>query len=256
MSGSWQALAAEIGRWREAGRAVEFWWRDDDAAAPNAALARMLALAQRARIPLALAVVPQGGDPQLLAGLEPGVAVLQHGTDHRNRAAPGDKKNEFPASEPVSEALERLSAARQRLSALAGKRWVPVLAPPWNRLHTGLLPHLSRAGIRGLSRYGAREGAVAAPGLTQVNTHVDIVDWGGARGFAGEEPALARAVAHLEAKRTGRADAAEPTGWLTHHARHDEPAWSFLERLFEVTRANPGVRWRSAAECFTDPGPG
>lgn len=253
---AWDALGAEIGRWRDAGRAAEFWWRDDDAAAPNAALARLLELAQRARAPLALAVVPQGADPQLLAGLEPGISVLQHGADHRNRAAQGEKKNEFPASEPVPEAVARLVLARERLRALAGKRWVPVLAPPWNRLQPGLLRHLPGAGFRGVSRYGARTGVAAAPGLAQVNTHVDIVDWGGTRGFVGEDPALARAVAHLKAKRTGKADAAEPTGWLTHHARHDEPAWSFLERLFEITRGDPGVRWRSVAEFFTSPGPG
>jgi hypothetical protein len=256
VSRAWRALDDELERWREAGRAVEFWWRDDDAAAPNAALERLVSLAQRARVPLALAVVPQWADPQLLAGLDPGVAVLQHGADHRNRAAQGDKKNEFPASEPVSEAVARLVAARERLSALAGTRWIPVLAPPWNRLQPGLLPHLPRAGFRGLSRYGARTGAAAVPGLRQVNAHVDIVDWGGTRGFAGEEQALARAVAHLEAKRTGKADAAEPTGWLTHHARHDEPAWTFLERLFEITRGESGVRWRSAVEFFTEPGPG
>jgi hypothetical protein len=253
VSRAWRALDAEIGHWRQAGRTVDFWWRDDDAAALDAALARLLALAERAHVPLALAVVAETADPQLLAGLGPGVAVLQHGADHRNRAAPGQKKSEFPGSEPAAAAIGRLAAARERLSALAGRRWVAALAPPWNRLHPGLVPLLPGAGFRGLSRYGARDAAAAADGLRQVNTHVDIVDWRGTRGFAGEEPVLQRAVDHLEAKRSGRADPAEPTGWLTHHARHDEAAWRFLERLFESTSAAPGVRWRAAEELFPDP---
>jgi hypothetical protein len=32
---------------------------------------------------------------------------------------------------------------------------------------------------------------------------------------------------------------------------HDEAAWAFLARLFEVTRDLPGVRWRHAAGLFT-----
>ncbi len=253
VSRAWRALDAEIERWREAGRTVDFWWRDDDAAAPNAALARLLALANRAHVPLALAVVPAAADPQLLDGLGAGFAVLQHGADHRNRAAAGQKKSEFPPSEPVAAAIGRLAAARERLSVLAGGRWVAALAPPWNRLHPGLVPLLAAAGFRGLSRYGARDAAAAAVGLMQVNTHVDIVDWRGTHAFAGEEQVLQCAVDHLEAKRSGRADPGEPTGWLTHHARHDEAAWRFLERLFESTAAAPGVRWREAEELFPDP---
>jgi hypothetical protein len=136
---------------------------------------------------------------------------------------------------------------------MAGRRWVAALAPPWNRIHPALAPRLAAAGFRGLSRYGQRD-AATKDGLTQVNTHVDIINWQAARRFAGEEEVLWRAVAHLEAKRRGRADAAEPTGWLTHHARHDEPAWGFLERLFEVATKNPGVRWCAAGNLFAHSG--
>jgi hypothetical protein len=251
VSGSWQALGEEIARWRDSGRAVDFWWRDDDAAAPSAPLDRLLALAARARVPLALAVVPAGADAGLLASLAPGVAVLQHGADHRNRSAATEKKNEFPASEPEASALARLAAARERLRAMAGPRWVAALAPPWNRIQPALVPRLAAAGFLGLSRFGPRDAPISA-GLRQANTHVDLIDWQARKRFAGEDAALERAIAHLEAKREGRADAAEPTGWLTHHERHDEPAWGFLERLFEFAAATPGVRWRAAKELFTE----
>jgi hypothetical protein len=79
---------------------------------------------------------------------------------------------------------------------------------------------------------------------------VDLIAWRGGRGFVGEEAALGAAVRHLTAKREGRADAGEPTGWLSHHAVHDEAAWAFLERLFETCRPAPGLRWRGAQELF------
>ena len=97
---------------------------------------------------------------------------------------------------------------------------------------------------------GVRAKPEAAPGIVQVNTHVDLIAWHAGRGFAGEQSVLGAAVRHLAAKREGRADAAEPTGWLSHHAVHDEAAWAFLERLFETARGSAGVRWLGADELF------
>ena len=250
LSGAWRALAEEIAFWRDAGLTVEFWWRDDDAARPAPALARLLALSANASVPLALAVVPRGADPGLLAGFGEPVSVLQHGTDHRNRALRGEKKTEFPVSEPPRVAAARLAMAREQLEVRAGNRFIPVLAPPWNRLPEALVPHLAAAGFRGLSQFGARRSAEPATGLRQVNTHVDVIGWRAGRGFAGEDESLAAATMHLAAKRAGAADRREATGWLTHHAVHDDAAWTFLERLFETTRKLPGVRWRSAPELF------
>jgi len=250
MSGAWGSFHEEIARWGEAGRAVEFWWRDDDAAQRDPALERLVALSARAGVPVALAVIPRRAESSLFGALGETVCVLQHGTDHANRAAPGEKKTEFPASEPADSALARLTSARERLQVLAGKRFVPVLAPPWNRLPRHLLPHLRAAGFLGLSGYGVRAIAETTPGLTQVNTHVDIIDWRGSRGFVGEQAALEAAVRHLAARRTGAAEAGEPTGWLTHHAVHDAAAWDFLAQLLESTRAVSGVSWRSGEELF------
>ena len=250
MNSAWRGLSDEIARWRDAGRVADFWWRDDDAARPDPALARLLALSADASVPLALAVVPSGADPVLLAGLGETVSVLQHGTDHRNRAAAGEKKTEFSAAEPQQAAIARLVAAREQLRAQAGTRFVPVLAPPWNRLPKSLVPQIAAAGYRGLSQYGARIMQDSVNGLMQVNTHIDIIAWRSGRGFAGEAEALEATIRHLSARRTGMADAAEPTGFLTHHAVHDETAWRFLQRLFETTRAIPGVAWRRAEELF------
>ncbi len=248
MSAAWRALGEEIARWNDAGRVPEFWLRDDDAVDSDAAIERLLRLCAPG-IPIALAVIPRDASESFLARLPPVVHVLQHGYDHRNRAASGEKKTEFAAGEPGEEALARLAAGRARLRELSGGRFLPVLVPPWNRLPASLAGSLPAAGLRGLSRYGARAGAEAAPGVRQVNTHVDLIDWRGGRGFAGAEAVLGLATRHLRARRLGTADPAEPTGWLTHHACHDEPAWTFLARLFDFTRT-AGVRWRSALELF------
>jgi hypothetical protein len=249
MNAAWQALGDEIARWSDAGRPVEFWLRDDDAVSMNPALERLIEI-RAPEIPLALAVVPKDADAGFLGQLPHGIDVLQHGFDHRNRAAFWEKKSEYPAREPVSAALARLEAGRARLAELARARFTAVLAPPWNRVPPRLLGHLPAAGFRGLSGFGARAAPEAAPGLPQVNTHVDVIAWRANRAFVGEDAALGVAAQALCARREGRADAREPLGWLTHHACHDEATWGFLARLLEFTRARPAVRWRRASDLF------
>jgi len=236
---NWREFEDELARRRKAGRPAQFWWRDDDAAAVSPSLKKVVELSKTSGVALALAVVPQAAEPALFTLLHERVTVLQHGTDHRNRAAPGEKKTEYPAREPLEAALARISDGFGRLRTLAGRRFLPVLAPPWNRVRKDLLKKLPAIGIRGLSAYGARASAEPAPGLRQVNTHVDIVAWRQGRGFIGEADALSRAIEYLKGE--------EPVGWLTHHAVHDAAAWNFLERLFALTQ----IRWLSAPEAFS-----
>jgi hypothetical protein len=236
---TWRELHAALKERNHAGRPVEFWWRDDDAAAPSAALERAVGLSKKYAIPLALAVIPQEATPQLFDALHEGVTVLQHGTDHRNRAAAGEKKTEYPAVEPADAALERIAAGMAKLRSVAGQKFMPVLAPPWNRIRKDLVDKLPSLGIRGISAYGAQKSREPAPGLRQVNTHVDVVAWRRGRRFVGEAEALALALKNLSSQ--------QPLGWLTHHAVHDAATWDFLERLFTLKN----VRWLSAAEAFS-----
>ena len=241
---SWAELRAELAAWRDAGRAPDLWWRDDDATVSSAALDRLLALSQTSGVPVALAVVSLSVEPEVTRKAR---CVLMHGCDHCNRAAPGEKKTEFSAAESDDAALDRLAAARERLSRLAGERFIAALAPPWNRLKASLVPRLGAIGILGLSRYGAREARERS--IREVNTHVDVIAWAGSRGFVGEEAALGLLLAHLAARRRGAADAGEPTGLLTHHAVLDGEAWRFIARLFEETRRH-GAAWAEPAQVF------
>ena len=236
---SWSGFEDELARRRDAGRPVEFWWRDDDAAVVSPSLKKLIQLSKKTAVPLALAVIPERAEPELFKLLHKRVTVLQHGTDHRNRAAAGEKKTEYPAAEPVDAALARVLDGLGRLRSFAGGKFLPVLAPPWNRLRKDLIAKLPAVGIRGISAYGPRANAQPAPGLRQVNTHVDIVAWRRGRRFIGETQALSMAFGYLSGE--------EPVGWLTHHAAHDDAAWNFLERLFALE----GVRWLSAPEAFS-----
>jgi hypothetical protein len=256
VTSAWQQFEDELAHWRDAGLPVEFWWRDDDARQPDPALRRLLAQADTHRVPLALAVIPEGVQAAAFESASDMVCVVQHGVDHINRAAVGEKETEFPAGEALSVLLARLLQGHAQLEALQGVRHVPVLVPPWNRISARQLPgELATVGYRGLSRFGARRSRTEVAGLGSVNTHVGIIDWHGTPGFAGEDFVLAQATRHLHMRRTGLADSSEPTGWLTHHAVHDEPAWAFMDRLFELTRARPGIRWLAASELFARPEP-
>ena len=104
-----------------------------------------------------------GRSRELFGLLHDGVTVLQHGTDHRNRAAPGEKKTEYPAAEPVEAALARVSDGSAGCARLPAAVF-PVLAPPWNRVRKDLLEKLPAIGIRGMSMYGPRASAEPAPG--------------------------------------------------------------------------------------------
>jgi hypothetical protein len=234
VDGAWRRFEDELAR-----REPVFWWRDDDAAKPSAALERLLALSATSGVPLALAVIPLKAELSLFKILDSKISVLQHGCDHVNRAAPGDKKSEFPQTEDKTTALERLALGRARFRELAGPRALPVFVPPWNRFRQDLLGQLSAIGLRGLSGYGARRAAEAAPAVRQVNTHVDIVDWHQGRRFIGEECAFELVMKYFPGD--------EPVGWLTHHAVHDAAAWEFLARLFTLR----GPRWASAEELFS-----
>lgn len=252
MSG-WQAVEAEVARWRDLGRSVDLWWRDDDAVDASAALDRLLEIRDAAGAPLALAVVPARATAALaerLAG-EPAVDVLQHGYAHTNHAPAGDKKIELGPHRPAMLVLGELGTGWLALERLLARKALPVMVPPWNRIAPALVPTLPEIGFTGVSTFGPRRRAEPVRGLRQVNTHVDLIDWKATRGFVGEEAALGQLVAALAHARAGiPAGNAEPIGILSHHLAMDEPAWDFLKLLVERAQASPGVKLVPAVDLF------
>ena len=249
---SWARLDAELDAWRRSGRQPSLWWRDDDVSEPTPALARLLDLAARHDIAVCLAAVPATVDPGLDAYLEgyPGAQVAVHGYAHRNHAPARALKAEWGPHRPLPAMLHEIAAARMRIDEAFGPRALPVLVPPWNRLDPSLVGRLREAGVHGLSTLGARAGAEAAPGLRQVNVHLDVIDWRGGRRFRGENACLTDLIEHLCARRQGEVDAEEPTGLLTHHLVLDEPGWRFLVGLLDTLKARDGPFWPSPRKIF------
>ena len=83
--------------------------------------------------------------------------------------------------------------------------------------------------------------------MSQVNTHVDLIDWKGGGGFVGEPAALAALVAALAHARTV---SDEPVGLLSHHLAMDAGAWDFLRSLCGKSNNNAGYAYSAGARAI------
>jgi hypothetical protein len=253
----WSDLVSELDEWGEIGRTATLWWRDDDAVKATRRLHRLLSIA--AYVPISLAVIPAAADAELAEWLnqlfrlggDTRIGVLQHGWRHINYAGNG-KKSEFPPGRSRVAVTSDLATGQSRLTKLFGPRAVAVLVPPWNRFDPCFLPLLVECGLMGVSCVNPRRAPQPAPGIAQVNVHVDLVSWSTDRRFIGEAAALGGIVAHLRARRLLEVDAVEPTGILTHHLVQDEQTEGFLRRFIDLTRDHPATRWLDAADVFAE----
>lgn len=247
----WSDLTQELDRWAAARRQATFWWRDDDAAKPTATLRQLIALAEGAGVPLALAVIPKAMSEDLAACLAPapGVLVVQHGFAHTNHARQkGRGAWELGADRPPATVFAELAAGYEILRGAFGDRFVPLLVPPWNRIDDAITKGLPAVGLHALSTFGPRPVAVPAPGVVQINAHCDPVKWKGGAHFTGTARAIDDIVAHLRDRRVGSVDADEPTGLLTHHLELDQDCWDFVEAVLHHISDHRAARWLSIAE--------
>lgn len=241
----WSPLIAILDAWHAEGRIARFWLRDDDAVEPTAALSRLVALCERHHIPLVLAVIPAHADTRLSDFLHDRthVEVALHGWSHENHAPPDQKKQELGSHRATGVVMAELAKGRERLDALFGARFVPVLVPPWNRIDKALPPLLGDIGVTGLSVFGPEK----ASALPVVNTHADIMDWHGTRGCRPAPDIVADIIKRLGAMQA----VGGAMGLLTHHLVHDEAAWEFLDGIFAVTAGHPACRWCGLGELLS-----
>ena len=245
----WADLDRTLDAYAAAGRTATWWWRDDDATEPTPALDRLLALAPD--VPLVLAVIPARAKPELAARLADVklARVCLHGWNHWNHSPPGAPKAELGAHRPTALVLGELARGWMRLTQLFPQA-MTLLVPPHNRIAPAVAAGLRGAGIRALSTYGARKNV--PPGISQTNTHADIMDWS-TRAFLGEGLALGAVVAHLKSRLDRTADPDEATGVLTHHLAHDEAAWKFLGALIERLKAHRAAKALDPQDVFAAP---
>ncbi|MDB5359310.1 MAG: hypothetical protein JWO51_607 [Rhodospirillales bacterium] len=245
---SWAPLEAELDAWAHAGLIARFWWRDDDATDATPPLDRLLTLS--AGTPLALAVIPETATDALARRLATtdSVSVLQHGIAHINHAPASAKKAELGADRPAAVLAAALDAGRRRLEALFGRRFRPILVPPWNRIADGLVGLLPAAGFIGLSIAGTRSQAEVMPGLRQINCHLDPIDWHGTRRCRPTGDLIAEATRHLASRRLAASD--EPIGLLTHHLLDDRATERFAADLIGLVRSHAAAAWVPVGELW------
>lgn len=235
----WEPLHRELDRWYKAGKAADFWLRDDDAVSPKPALTQLLDLSERHSVPMALAVIPESTGQSLAEYLSnwPLATVVVHGWSHTNFAGEGEKKQELGEHRPIKVVTAELEAGLNRLQALHTGRFSPVLVPPWNRIAPPLVGLLAGLGFQALSVFGTEK---VGP-LPMINTHVDLIDWHGTRGGRDHIALIDDIVHRLQVMFNGGGS----MGFLTHHLVHDETAWHFLDTLFDCTASHPASRWTS-----------
>ncbi len=240
-------LTAHLDWFAERGRKVRFWWRDDDAVEPTPALERMLEIANRHRVDLALAVIPKDATEALAERLEQEkhAFVLQHGWQHRNfqRKDLGEKAAELGSRRDPDELMAELREGKARLEALFGDKFIPAMVPPWNRIDPEISRRLPGIGVSGLSTFTWHN----FPRAHQVQSHVDILKWKKQIRFIGWESARLRFDLQLTRRRnTG----GEPLGLLTHHLAHDESSFEFLEEFFAIAAHHEGAAWPDVKTLF------
>ncbi len=266
------ALDTELSAWAAEGRTASLWWRDDDAAAGNAALTQLLELAGKFSAPLALAVVPRLADASLLRviGQAQNVTPIVHGYAHINHAPPAWKQAEFGAHRDSAVMRAELGDGLSILHEMFGGKLFPVLVPPWNRLDGDLTAHLPQLGYCGVSAFRPAPNRMPASGLVQTNCHIDAIDWRALRALRPADAVLEELTTMLRIRRLypqippgtlvlGKPlppgfDPDEPTGILTHHLVQEADAWEFLSQLLRAIaphcRPGGGARWLSCAEAF------
>ncbi|NLR98304.1 polysaccharide deacetylase [Rhizobium sp. P38BS-XIX] len=239
----WQPLRDELRRWSEAGKTAKFWFRDDDAIEPTPALDRLLSLANRFDVPMALAIIPGPTGEALAERLsrENLVTATVHGWTHQNYAPDDTKKQELGLHRPQEIVLEELHRGFDKIKALYPSQFIPLLVPPWNRIDDAFLPHLAPFGYRAVSVFGL---AKQSP-IGLINTHIDIMRWHGARGGLPHAEILGHLVEELQNRFAGND---EPIGIMTHHLVHDDLAWDFVETLFEETASHAAIEWRPVGD--------
>ncbi|MBV9112723.1 MAG: glycosyl transferase family 28 [Hyphomicrobiales bacterium] len=254
VSGAWEKLHLALEEIANAGETLAVWWRDDDVVAPSPALDRLLRLSKLFEAPVALAAIPLLATEALADRLaaEPRVDIIVHGLAHRNHSPQGQLSSELGIGQPLLDRMAALYGAQARLRRLFGPKVVPMLAPPWNRIGDDLVERLHEVGFAGLSTFKRRRAREAAPGVLQVNTHIDPVFWRG-RGGLRDEAAMLEDLAVLARETVARAPQdREPIGLLTHHLEHDPWVWRFVEELLGFLAAQRAVRFTRPAEFLAE----
>ncbi|MES0825849.1 polysaccharide deacetylase family protein [Ruegeria sp. SCP11] len=245
MTVDWRPLDTELTAWKAEELTLPVWWRDDDAVSATPQLKTLSKLSVALGLPVHLAIIPRDADATLVEHVTAHKTLIPvvHGWAHHNHAPPDEKKSEFRLHRPQKEILSDAQSGLERLKSLFGDRLCPMFVPPWNRIAPDVVRELPGLGYCILSTATPRATSCPVPGLEQINTHLDPIDWRGTRGLISKNTLIIQTAGLLRDRREGRADNAEPFGVLTHHLVHDQDIWTFTEELLRRLLDGPGHAW-------------
>lgn len=212
-------LTAALRRARSADMAIPIWWRDDDVIEPTAELDALIAMGEKTQCSLHLAVIPKDATVDLAKVLPDTCVPVMHGWSHANNALPGAKKSEF--GHDRADAKQEIATGLVRMESLFQDRFAKIFVPPWNRIAPEIEALLPSLGFHAVSTFGPRR----TP--SQINTHIDPIDWKGTRDLLPPERLIAQTVQIIDDRLSGQADPTEPLGLLTHHLVHTKAIWEF-----------------------------
>ena len=114
------------------------------------------------------------------------------------------------------------SCGKDRLRYLFPKLIRSIFVPPGIDGRRHITP--SHTGSK-LSTFGPAKTNIE---LQQINTHIDIIDWRGTRGFVGQAVALVILCDHLFKRRISEIHTGMAIGLMTHHLNHDKETTALL----------------------------
>jgi len=222
-----------------------FWWRDDDTGNDERALSQFLAFRRRVGVPLVISAVPAWLSHRCGAILaeEPQTFVAQHGFDHSDHAAAGEKSVELGGTAAPNSIVERLRQGKAWLHAKEFQNLLALLVPPWNRLSDDVVAQLPDIGFRSLSTY-AKDRRGMAFGLKHINCHIDPIVWREGKRQMSETELCQVTIEQL----SNGAD--RPTGLLTHHLEMDDNAYSLLGDYLQLLGRHPKIKCHCPSQLF------
>ncbi len=243
----WSFLTEELNLWGKEGVIADFWWRDDDVTTNGPQLQRLLSFAEETSMSLAVIPAKLQEDLAPLLKVQNNINVVQHGYAHINHAPTSEKKAEFRNHRDTQILRQEISEGHQILNDAFGYQFMAMFVPPWNRMSDESISLLKDIGLDFLSTFTPRN---LLDGPFILNTHIDPVHWKNGAVFLGEAETLAQAIGHLRAKRGvyKNIDVIEPSGFLTHHAIHDEETWAFIAKFNSFIQNHPDSRWLGLPE--------
>lgn len=218
---------------------VVVFFRADDIAVPGILFSKLLALFDRYRIPLCLALVPAWLTKQRWLALQKRATDSparwcwhQHGWRHVNHETKG-KKQEFGPERTPAELECDIDRGRQRLEDLLGKYFFPVFTPPWNRCDEKALDVLKKLDYAAVSRSrGSRP--VSPAGLPSIDVNVDLHTRKERTATAGWQKLFDELQRAIESGHCGI---------MIHHQRMNAAAFEFLGILIRTLAEHAEIKF-------------